>query len=45
MAMEFVYCYGWGSGWYGPNGGPSIYPYGGYIWYPGGSGWYGGIGF
>jgi hypothetical protein len=44
MAMEFAYHYGWGSGWYGPYGGPSIYPYGGYAWYPGGSGWYGGIG-
>ena len=45
MGMEFAYYYGWGSGWYGPYGGPSIYPYGGYAWYPGRSGWYGGIGF
>ena len=44
MAMEFAYSYGWGSGRYWPNGGPSVYPYSGYAWYPGGSGWYGGIG-
>lgn len=44
MAMEFAYYYGWGPGWYGPYGGPGLYPYAGYTWYPGGSGWYGGIG-
>jgi hypothetical protein len=44
MATEFAYSDGWGSGWYGPYGGPRVYPYGGYAWYPRGSGWYGGIG-
>jgi hypothetical protein len=46
MAMElaYYYDYGWGSGWYGPSGGPSLFPYGGYAWYPGGRGWYGGVG-